>query len=107
MALRSKKASGCCSSNETQPADGSDAVDKQRFILLEVIEPAADRFKMRLGVTRSRRKAWIWPANAAGDITRSRPIVHAKGINRHVLYAEVASLDVEKQCALGTNRAQQ
>src|SRR5262249_2773057 len=60
-----------------------------------------------LGVARVRRERWIRSTNPTCEITRGPPVVQPEHIDRHVLHAEVAGLDVNEQRARRIERAKQ
>ena len=58
-----------------QPAHRGDAINEDRFVAIEVVEPAADSIKMRLAVTASWSVGRIRATNPARYVARARPVV--------------------------------
>src|SRR5215831_10624673 len=76
----------------------------RRDAIPRLIVPAPDSYTVVAGV---RREGQIRSTNAAGEIARGHPVVQPERIDRHILHAEVAGLEVNEQRARRIERAKQ
>src|SRR5262245_40683912 len=92
---------------ERKPGNRRQAVDKNIFVALEILEEAADGIEVRGRISGSWRKAFVGAANAAGDITRGWPIVNANGGDGQIEHSQIPSFDIDEQRLGGIQGAQQ
>src|SRR5262249_17974747 len=63
-------------------ANSGNRINKDRLILIEVFELAADNLIMLRTITGGSRKAWIGAADAACEVARRGPVVDPDSIDR-------------------------